>query len=76
MTGLSGLLNLVEGAIGSLLAFFNLIINLVRGIFSLVSFAPSALKYLNAFIGYAPAFLSVFIVAGLSILIVRFIVDR
>lgn len=74
--GLEGLLNLVQNAIRSLLSFFNLIINLVQGIFSLVSYAPNLLTYLNVFLNYAPAFMSVFLVAGLSVLVVRFVIDR
>lgn len=73
---LAALLNLVDNVVNVIYSVVMLLVNLVRGIFSLVAFFPNALGLLSSFVAFSPPLFVIFLSASLSVLVVRFIVDR
>lgn len=70
------MLNVLESILGFFEMLVNLIVNLVTGIFSIITLIPQASTLVNASIAYMPSVLSVFAYAGIALCIVLFIIGR
>ena len=71
----SYMLDLLQGILDFFVTIINFIVTMISGIVQFFAMLPGVINFMTKSVAYLPAFLAPFFVLGISVLIVKVIID-